>query len=87
MYEDYVDESMSSVGFDGRNSSPSLSKKLIEGILSTGCNVNNIGLVPTPILYYLVTKNSNDTNVFINLVSLYLIGYLANLIQQSHSKQ
>jgi len=40
------------VGFDGRNSSPSLSKKLIEGILSTGCNVNNIGLVPTPILYY-----------------------------------
>jgi len=32
-------------------------------------------LVATPILYYLVTKNSNDTNVFINLVGLYLIGY------------
>jgi hypothetical protein len=32
-------------------------------------------LVATPILYYLVTKNSNDTNIFINLVSLYLIGY------------
>lgn len=40
------------VGFDGRISSPILSKKLIAGILSTGCNVNNIGLVPTPILYF-----------------------------------
>ena len=32
-------------------------------------------LVATPILYYLITKNSNDTNVFINLIGLYLIGY------------
>ena len=32
-------------------------------------------LVATPILYYLVVNNRNDTNVFINIVSLYLIGY------------
>ena len=32
-------------------------------------------LVATPILYYLITKNSNDTNVFINLIGFYLIGY------------
>ena len=40
------------IGFDGRISSPILSQKLIEGVLSTGCNVNNIGLVPTPVLYF-----------------------------------
>ena len=40
------------VGFDGRVSSPRLSRELISGILSTGCDVNNIGLVPTPILYF-----------------------------------
>ena len=32
-------------------------------------------LVATPILYYLITKNNNDTNVFINLIGFYLIGY------------
>ena len=34
-----------------------------------------IYIATTPILYYLVVKNSNDTNIFINLVGLYLIGY------------
>ncbi len=32
------------VGFDGRLSSPSLSQAVISGLLSTGCNVVNIGL-------------------------------------------
>ena len=32
-------------------------------------------LVATPILYYLVVNNRSDTNVFTNIVSLYLIGY------------
>ena len=40
------------VGFDGRLSSPELSKYLLEGILSTGCNVINLGLIPTPLLYF-----------------------------------
>jgi len=40
------------VAYDGRISSPSLSKVLIEGLLSTGCNVVNLGLVPTPLLYF-----------------------------------
>ena len=37
---------------DARLHSPSLSKSLIEGILSTGANVINLGLAPTPIGYY-----------------------------------
>ncbi|MFZ4763097.1 MAG: phosphoglucomutase/phosphomannomutase PgmG [Alphaproteobacteria bacterium] len=42
------------VGFDGRLSSPELSNALIEGVASTGANVINIGLGPTPMLYFAV---------------------------------
>lgn len=40
------------VGFDGRDSSPWLAEALSDGILSTGCDVIDVGMVPTPILYY-----------------------------------
>ncbi len=42
------------VGYDGRQSSPALTAALIEGIRSTGCNVLDIGVGPTPMLYYAV---------------------------------
>ena len=37
---------------DARNHSPSLSKALIKGATSTGANVVDLGLAPTPIGYY-----------------------------------
>lgn len=40
------------VGRDGRLSSPKLSDALIHGLLSTGINVIDIGLVATPMLYF-----------------------------------
>lgn len=40
------------VGYDGRLTSPILSTKLINGIISSGCNVINIGLVTTPMVYF-----------------------------------
>jgi phosphomannomutase/phosphoglucomutase len=40
------------VARDGRNHSPEISEQLIEGILATGCNVLNIGMVPTPLMYF-----------------------------------
>jgi phosphomannomutase/phosphoglucomutase len=40
------------VGRDGRTHSPELCQSLIEGVLSTGCNVINLGLVPTPLVYF-----------------------------------
>jgi phosphomannomutase/phosphoglucomutase len=40
------------IGFDGRHSSPVLAELLSEGILSTGCDVIDVGMVPTPVLYY-----------------------------------
>ncbi len=40
------------VGRDGRESGPKLIKALIEGLLSTGVNVIDVGMVPTPVLYF-----------------------------------
>lgn len=40
------------VGYDARLSSASLSEALIVGLLATGCDVVNIGRVPTPIVYF-----------------------------------
>lgn len=40
------------VGRDGRLSGIRLINKLIQGIISTGCDVIDIGLVPTPCLYF-----------------------------------
>lgn len=40
------------VGADARLSSPEFSKAIIEGILSTGCDVTDIGVVTTPLMYF-----------------------------------
>ena len=40
------------VGHDNRLSSPSLSKSLIKGLLDSGVNVLDLGLVTTPMYYY-----------------------------------
>ncbi len=49
------------VGRDGRLSSPELNQVLIKGLLTTGINVTDIGIVPTPVTYfashYLETNN------------------------------
>ncbi|MCI0668654.1 MAG: phosphomannomutase/phosphoglucomutase [Methylococcaceae bacterium] len=37
---------------DGRLSSPRLSQALARGVQSTGCHVIDLGLVPTPVLYF-----------------------------------
>ena len=40
------------IGRDGRVSGPSLVKALAEGIRSTGVDVHDVGMVPTPVVYY-----------------------------------
>lgn len=40
------------VGRDGRNSSEDISKNLIQGLLSVGCDVTDIGLTATPVVYF-----------------------------------
>lgn len=41
-----------SVGRDGRLSGPELVQHLIQGLLDCGCQVTDVGMVPTPVLYY-----------------------------------
>ena len=40
------------VCMDGRKSGPTLKKSLIEGIISSGVDVIDIGMLPTPLLYF-----------------------------------
>jgi phosphomannomutase/phosphoglucomutase len=40
------------VGRDGRLSGPELSAVLVEGIRSTGCDVAEVGMGPTPVFYF-----------------------------------
>ncbi len=42
------------VGRDVRKSSPRLFDSISKGIIETGCNVKNIGLVPTPLMYFTI---------------------------------
>ena len=54
------------VGADGRTSSPRLKTALIEGVLSTGCNVIDIGVVPTPVLNFsLASLDTADSGVMV----------------------
>jgi len=53
------------VGCDGRLSSPELSEAVISGILSTGCNVINLGQVPTPLLYFAAHTTSCASGVML----------------------
>ncbi|MEA2060092.1 MAG: phosphomannomutase/phosphoglucomutase [Thermodesulfobacteriota bacterium] len=43
---------MITVGRDCRNTSESYSGKFIQGIIDTGCDVIDIGICPTPVLYF-----------------------------------
>ncbi|WP_444899478.1 phosphomannomutase/phosphoglucomutase [Microbulbifer sp. VAAC004] len=50
------------VGRDGRNSSALLSNCLMEGILDSGCNSIDLGLIPSPLLYYACAKGKNTSS-------------------------
>lgn len=53
------------IGHDNRLSSDSLFKALIEGLLSSGINVVNVGLVTTPMYYYACIKNKIPAGIMI----------------------
>ncbi len=54
-----------SLGRDCRLSSTRLHNALLEGLLSTGCEVTDIGVVPTPLLYYSTVHLELDGGVMI----------------------
>jgi phosphomannomutase len=53
------------IAFDGRISSPSLRDKLVSGLLSSGAKIQNIGLGPTPMLYFAVHHLNCDGGIMI----------------------
>lgn len=50
---------------DGRLSSPELSTALSEGLRSGGCDVIDIGMVPTPVLYFATHHLKTGTGIMI----------------------
>ena len=54
-----------SVGRDGRLSGPQLVEHLIQGLLDSGCNVSDVGMVPTPALYYAANVLAGKSGVML----------------------
>ncbi len=53
------------VGHDNRESSPVIKKSVVEGLVSSGVRVIDVGMVPTPVLYYATVKLGADGGIMI----------------------
>lgn len=53
------------VGLDGRISSPILHERLIQGLIFSGMNVKDVGLGPTPMLYFAVHHLKCDAGIMV----------------------
>jgi len=53
------------VGRDCRLSSPGFGAALIRGLLSTGCDVTDLGVIPTPLLYFSVFYKKKEAGVMV----------------------
>ncbi len=53
------------VGRDGRHSGPDLAEGMVEGISSAGCDVVDIGAVPTGVLYYMANECDSGSGVMV----------------------
>jgi phosphomannomutase/phosphoglucomutase len=53
------------VARDGRLSGPDLQEALMAGLLSSGCDVINIGVVPTPVLYFATEHFSTGAGIMV----------------------
>ena len=53
------------VGRDVRLSSPRIRKALVEGLLKAGCDVVDVGQVPTPVLYFSIVHLGTDGGVMV----------------------
>ena len=60
-----ADQKRVAVGRDGRLSSPELSTSLIKGLNEGGVDVLDIGMVPTPLLYYATHALNTGTGIMI----------------------
>jgi phosphomannomutase/phosphoglucomutase len=54
-----------SIGIDGRTSSPMYRNAAVSALLSIGCNVHDMGVLPTPAFQYMIKKLNLDGGVMI----------------------
>lgn len=59
------DQYSACIGYDGRLSSPSLAEALAQGFMDAGIDVTDIGMGPTPLLYYAGFETKADVAVMI----------------------
>lgn len=53
------------IGGDARLSTPSFKQNFIKGLLETGCDVTDVGIVATPVLYFAIWKLVSDGGAMI----------------------
>jgi len=53
------------VGMDGRTSSPMIRDAVVAALLSVGCNVHDMGVLPTPALQYLIKDLGLDGGIMV----------------------
>ena len=62
-----IERGLKSIAFarDGRLSGPELGQALVKGMLSSGIDVIDVGMVPTPVLYYAAHELSTGSGVML----------------------
>lgn len=53
------------VGFDGRESSPGFAQHVMQGLIDCGLQVENVGLGPTPMVYFAMKSRKLDAAVMV----------------------
>lgn len=53
------------VGIDVRTSSEELKESVVKGLISQGCDVIDIGIVPIPLFYYFIVKYRMNAGIYV----------------------
>ena len=61
----FIGKSNIALGMDVRKSSPEIKKHLVKGLLASGLNVIDFGVIPTPLLYFAVAYKELDGGAMI----------------------
>ncbi|MEA1925254.1 MAG: phosphomannomutase/phosphoglucomutase [Candidatus Altiarchaeota archaeon] len=64
-YATYINGGEVVVGFDARESATSLRDSLVKGLTLGGCDVVDVGMVPTPVLYFTISHYKKDGGIMI----------------------
>jgi len=62
----YLPDGRITLGRDTRKSGPSVERALLEGVLSTGCNVESYGVLPIPIISFETWKGGYNAAAYIS---------------------